>query len=66
MHTRSKRQSWLYETLPEALKLEISTKSCVADIWRVITDRYNCEAYFVQAKILGQMQQLCCKGGRDP
>ncbi|KAL7278122.1 hypothetical protein ACG7TL_008093 [Trametes sanguinea] len=50
----------LFQMLPESLKLEITTLTHAADMWRAVTLRYDNQGNFVQ------MQRLKCDEGADP
>ena len=56
----------LFQTVPEPLKLEITTKTCAVDAWAVVTAKYDNQGDFVQVSILHRMQQLRCEEGGDP
>ena len=50
----------LFQTLPEPLKLKISSKTLGNECWKIVTDTYDGQGEFVQSEILQKMYNLRC------
>ena len=55
----------LFQTLPEPLKLKISSKTKADECWKIVTDTYDSQGDFIQVDILRQMNSLRC-ADEDP
>ena len=55
----------LFQTLPEPLKLKISSLTKADECWKIVTDAYDNQGDFVQMDIMRRMNNLSCKD-EDP
>ncbi|KAF9799717.1 hypothetical protein IEO21_10510 [Rhodonia placenta] len=56
----------LFQTLPESLKLRITSLQKASEAWQVIVDEYDNQGEFVQVELLRQMHALRCAEDSDP
>ena len=50
----------LFQTLPEPLKLKISSKMKADECWKIVTETFDSQGDFVQVEVLRQMNNLHC------